>query len=423
MSQDSNPNEVDEVKGLGEVEMETGMDQGNTKDTNLYEACIKDTPESPASNIFLDDTTCPPSSDIASSDVERHGAHPPGSALKRKHFDDPDVKKKPPCRMEKRKRISEVEMGIDDNSCEECGESRSAVASRKLKELLKSGQFVVDKQKRVVFEEKCKRMGNDARFRYGEKWEVLHLKCGKWSTMTEPYNTTRFKTHVNMCKSQGSKGHNGCIDSFFRPRTGSEHTGTPAKSIKRPSIMARRQVAVGIHSTNTDPETPAVITESLPCLGLREEHNDKIPKYISRSLTEGAGSWSDSYVTVKLFGDGTKYSELGDKGKQLVQAAQVLSRMWTINRELQAIYSTNCRKAINTMSAESTCPECLGVLRLDAFKKALSIEPAPLGLKKYIPRRWRTAATDLAVNLAEINGLSGLLEAVSPSPSTTPFIG
>ena len=191
-----------------------------------------------------------------------------------------------------------------------------------------------------------------------------------------------------------------------------------SKRSSQPSITARRQVIVGGHSVNTDPEAPPVIAESLPCLGLREEHNSKIPKYISRALTEGAGSWSDSHVTAELFGDGIKYSELGDKGKQLVQAAQVHSRTWTINRELQAIYSTNCRKAIDITSAESTCPECLGVLRLKAFKKALGTEPAPFGSKKYIPCRWRTAATDLAVNLAEINGLSGLLEAVSLPPST-----
>jgi hypothetical protein len=65
------------------------------------------------------------------------------------------------------------------------------------------------------------------------------------------------------------------------------------------------------------------------------------------------------------------------------------------------------------MSKETTCPECLSVLKLEAFKKALNVEPAPLASKKYIPHRFRTGATDLAINLAEINGLPGLLEAVS----------
>ena len=348
-SQDSNLNEVDGVKGLDEVEMETETDRGNTEDANPCEACTKGSPESPTSSIFLDDTVYPPS-----SDVERYGAHLPGSALKRKHSGDHNVEKKPSYGTEKRKRVGEVDIGMDDDSCEERGESRSAVASRRLKELLKSGHFVVNEQKKTAFEEKCKQMANGARFCYGKKWEVLHLKCGNWSTMTEPYNATRFKIHVNTCKSKDTKGHNSCIDDFFRPQAGPERMGTLEKSTKRPSVTARRQVAVGGHSVNADPAIPPIIAESLPCLGLREEHNGRIPKYISRALTEGAGSQSDSRATAKLFGSGIKYSELGNKGKHLVQAAQVHSRMWTISRELQAIYSTNCRKAINATSVEAS---------------------------------------------------------------------
>ena len=405
LSQDENPNEIDGIEGRDGAEMETVLD-----------GCTEVAPQSPASIISLSDTAYPPSSDF-----EGYGTHLPEPALKRKYSSGPEVEKDPPYRAEKRKRVSEVEIGTDDDdeSCGEHGGSRSAAASRKLKESLKSGQFMVDERKRTTFEEKCKQMGNGAKFRYGEKGEVLHQKCGRWSTMTEPYNTTRFKTHVNACKSQGTKGRNGCIDDFFRPQGGSVGTGgSLVKSMKRPTVTVRRQVVVGGRSVRPDLETPPVIAESLPCLGLREDHDNRIPKYISRALTEGAGSRSESHITTKLFGDGTRYSELGDKGKRLVQAAQVHSRAWTINRELQAIYSTNCRKVINTTSTESTCAECLGILRLKEFKKALNVEPAPLVSKKYIPHRWRTAATDLAINLADINGLPGLLEAVSPLPSS-----
>jgi hypothetical protein len=413
VSHDSDPNEIDEVKGQDGAEMETVPDGVNTEDANLCEVYTKTTPQSPASGISIDDTVHPPSSDF-----EGDGTHPPEPTLKRKNSGGPDMKNTP-YRVEKRKRVGKAEIGTDDDeSCGERGESRSAAASRKLKESLKSGQFVVDERKRAVFEEKCKGMGGGARFRYGEKWEVLHQKCGKWSTMTEPYNTTRFKSHLDACKSKGTKGHNGCIDDFFQLQANSAGTGVLVKSMKQPTITVRRQVVVGRHSVKSDLETPPVIAESLPCLGLREDHNDRIPKYISRALTEGAGSRSESHITTKLFGNGARYSKLGDKGKRLVQAAQVHSRAWTINRELQAIYSTNCRKVIDATGAESTCPECLGILRLEGFRKALSVDPAPLASKKYIPHRWRTAATDLAINLADINGLPGLLEAVSPSPST-----
>ena len=418
LPQDGNPNEDDGVERLESVEMEIGPEGMDLEDVDPYRVDMESVPQSPASSIFLDDTTHPPSPDVTSSDFEQYEVHAPDSASKWKHSNDPNAEEKLPHRMNKRKRAAEAEIGMDDDSCEERGESRSAVASRKLKDSLKSGQFVVDERKKTVFEEKCRQMGGGARFRYEGKWEVLHLKCGKWSTMTEPYNTTRFKSHLETCKSKGAKGHNGCIDDFFRPRTGPARIGVSVKNMKQLSTTARRQVVVGGRSANADLETPPVIMESLPCLGLREEHNGRIPKYISRVLTEGAGSRSDSHITAKLFGNGVKYSQLGEKGKQLVQAAQVHSRTWIINRELQVIYSTNCRKTINRTSTESTCPECLSVLRLETFKKALSVEAAPLVSKKYIPRRWRTAATDLAVNLAEIHGLPGLLEAVGLSSLT-----
>ena len=374
VSRNRNPNEIDGAKRQDGVEMEAGPDGVNAEDPELCEVYTKATPQSLGSSISLDNAASPPSLDF-----DGCGTHPPEPALKRKHSSSPDLEEDPLYRAEKRKRVGEVETGTDDDgSCGERGESRSAAASRRLKELLKSGKFVVDEQKRAVFEEKCKRMGNGARFRYGEKWEVLHQKCGKWSTMAEPYNTTRFKAHLTACKSKDSKGRNGCIDDFFRPQVDSVGVGASAKTTKRPTVMVRKQVVVGGRSVKPDLETPPVIAKSLPCLGLREDHNNQIPKYISRSLTEGAGSRSESHITTELFGDGTRYSKLGDKGKRLVQAAQVHARAWTINRELQAIYSTNCRKVVNATSAENTCPECLGVLRLKEFKKALSVVPAPL---------------------------------------------
>ena len=414
---DKNPGEVNEAKELGEVVMETGLDELDVVDVELPNNCMRGIEESPASSIFLDNASNPPSSDVAYTDDEQYEDHPLEIDLKRRRSVDPNMEEKIPYRMKKQKKVGEVEVGTDygDDSRGDCGESRSAAASRKLKNSLKAGQFVVDGRKKVVFEEKCRQMDAGAKFRHGEKWEVLHSKCGKWSTMAEPYNTTRFKAHIGNCKSNHIKGRNGCIDDFFQPQKNSVCTmGALVESTGRPAIKARNQVFLSNHpGVDIDQDIPPIITESLPCLGLREEQNNQISKYISRTLTEGAGSRSDSKVTTELFGKNISYLQLGDRGKQFVQAAQVHSRLWTINCELQAIYSTNCQKVVGTKSTENACPECLAILKSKAFKKAVRTEPAPLALKKYIPHRWRTAATNLAINLAEINGLPGLLEAVS----------
>lgn len=178
-------------------------------------------------------------------------------------------------------------------------------------------------------------------------------------------------------------------------------------------MKAWRQVVVGGHSIEPNLESLPIISKSLPCLGLRETNNSCIPRYISRTLAEGASSQSESRITTKLFGDGAKYSELGEKDKQLVQAAQIHSQAWIINCKLQVVYSTNSGKVIDAKSTEGTCPQCLSILGSKAFKKALNVEPAQLASKKFTPHQWCTAATHLAINLAEIRGLPGLLEAVS----------
>ena len=400
---DVSPSEIGEAqeKRIPEANTEPGRWDARS-DTDLCstyaEGPLQSPTRSPASSIFIDDDTHPPSSDIEGR------AHP--LASKRKDPSNPSMEKRP-YKKTKKEAVSEGNTGTDEESCNGCGSSRSATASRKLKNLMKSGQFVIDERKREAFERKCMRMDNSVKFRYREKWEVLHQKCGKWYAMTEPYNTTRFKAHLGNCQSKGTKGHNACISDFFLPQ------GNPAK--RRPIAKARRQLAIGSRSTELELEleTPPVVVGSLPCLGLRENHDARIPGYISRALTEGAGARSETWITTELFGRGHKYSELGDQAKQLVQAAQVHSRTWAINRDLQAIYSTSCEKFTHAKSMETTCSQCLGILGLKTFKKALNTGPAPLASKKFIPRRWRTAATDLAINLAEINGLPGLLDAVS----------
>lgn len=195
---------------------------GEDLKVSLCKDYAKAVPQSPASSILLDN-----SAHLPSLDFEGRTSLP---TLKRKCPSSPDLVEAPYER-KREKWIGKEEIEVSDE--ESCGEkmgSRSVVASRKLKELLKSGQFVVDEQKRKVFEEKCEGMGDGVKFRYGEKWEVLHQKCGKWYAMTEPYNTTRFKAHLENCQSKNTKGRNTCISDLFLPRAKSTNTGSTMKT-------------------------------------------------------------------------------------------------------------------------------------------------------------------------------------------------
>ena len=309
----------------------------------------------------------------------------------------------------------EEDLSDEESGRESKGLKRSAVATQKLRKLMKSGELVVDEQKRATYEKKCVEMDVKARFRYQNKWEVLHSRCGKWFTMSEPYNTTKFKLHVGGCDS---KGQNTLIDDFFKRQDGVEK-GTP---VKTGNPGGRKHIVIGGRQSKTSAgkNTAFTLPSCAPepklqaCRGIGKEHHDRIAVYISRALTDGAGSRSESAITAMVFGDGVKYSQLDEESRSNVLAVQVKLRSWIICRELQVIYSTKCCNFITPgPGISATCDKCLALLKLDTFKKALRMDPPSLETAKFTPRRQYNGLKDLGINYAKIKGLAGLLDDVS----------
>ena len=274
---------------------------------------------------------------------------------------------------------------------------------------------MADEGKRRRFEEKCCRLDGHAKFSYKASWQVRHSKCSKWVTMQEPYNLARFKEHINGCKQMGEKGQNGTIDLFFKPRDAKE-TGTTMIKMAQPS--AQKQIFVGAKHRETliKPDLPPIqfVSKEQPCLGLGKDRYERVDRYISRVTVEGAGSRSDAHVTQMLFSKGVKFSELDEKSKRDVAAAQFHLQKWKISHGPGAVFSTDCRgKVVVIGGAQSpTCDQCLGLLKLRGFQRALDVQPPPLDNLKFTPHRHRNAATSLGMNLAKIEGLSNLLEKV-----------
>ena len=403
------------------------------EDTEPLDFVIEAAPQSPTPSILSSDAAYPPSSDgciettnvddpVAGGDKGKHcamfgaaGANRSrgfAGQLKRvKGSDDEGGSEHGSIRKwQKRARES------DDESSEDCTLSRSAEASWKLKESLKSGTFVIDEGKRERFKKKCRGLDGHAKFRYKGSWQVRHSKCSKWVTMREPYDSVRFGEHIRGCRWMEEKGRNGTIDLFFKPRGGKE---TGMMRMAQPS--ARKQIVAGAYAklreTLIKPDPPSIpfTSNERPCLGLRKDQDERINTYISRVISEGAGSRSDTYATRMLFGDGVKYSELDNTAKRYVAAAQVHLQKWKISHTLGAVFSAECKgKVIVTDETQSSaCDQCLGLLKLDIFRKALSVQPPPLESLKFTPHRHRNAASSLGINLAKIEGVSNLLEKVS----------
>ena len=415
-----------EVENIGVGEAATDVEEVDVEDVEVVggigRVCGDDAliPSSPVLSD-LADRSLPPTSDgsielVDDADVEVEGMEE-WPTLKRKRSSgvgDREKSGKKAVRMGETGMMSDGESGTGTDDGEK--RRRSAAASRRLKELAKSGDFVPDERKKKRFEDKCIEMDSGARFRYRDSsWQVLHSKCLKWYVMSEPYNLTKFRLHLGTCKSRGEKG-NIPITSFFKPR---DQGGANTEAKTKITASGRKQIFIGGSasiSTTTKPShtTNEITVQSQPCCGISDVDNPLVSPYISRTVVEGAGSISLDKATKMVYGDNVKYAELTDKQKEAVTATQSHLRTWSINRELRVVFSTNCAKFVEQdRFPKTTCHSCERVVRSDAFKRALRVKPTPLERMKYIPVKYRGPLEDLGAKFAGTRGLSELLQDVS----------
>ncbi|KAF9641889.1 hypothetical protein BDM02DRAFT_3194339, partial [Thelephora ganbajun] len=307
------------LEGVERVECMAGTQEKATEDAEPQDSTIEVAPQSPAPSSLFSDVTCPPSSDAASGDervsvvmfsVARTNQSSGFAEQQRKRVKGSDDEDGGRCKSswKRPKKMKES----DSESGEDCVPSRSAAASRKLNESLRSGTFMADEGKTERFEKKCHGLDGHAKFRYKESWQVRHSKCSKWVTMREPYDSVRFGEHIKGCKRMGEKSRDGTIDLFFKPQDARE-TGTARMA--QPS--ARKQIVTGARPRLKETLIPSIpfTSSERPCLGLGKDQDEQINRYISRVIAEGAGSHSDTHIAKTLFGGGVKYSELDEISK------------------------------------------------------------------------------------------------------------
>jgi hypothetical protein len=77
------------------------------------------------------------------------------------------------------------------------GLSRAATASRELRRKVQNGEFKPDPQKLKKWTAEIKRIDKDAEVDDKTAKDVRHSRCGRWYKVKEPYDTYRFRKHVN----------------------------------------------------------------------------------------------------------------------------------------------------------------------------------------------------------------------------------
>lgn len=374
-------------------------------------------PSSPSISDFPDDASLPLTSDGSVEFVDEMNEVEEGEGsmgLKRKRPVEPgEIKSR--WKVARREGELQSDDGSEIETDNGCKRSWSAAATRKLKKSAASVDFVTDERKKKTFEDKCLKLDCRAKFRYrGATWQVLHSRCLRWYRMSEPYNTTKFRKHLDTCKAQGEKP-NLSITSFFKP----EPPGANAEAKLTITTSGRKHIFVG-GSASTPPSAKppytdnAIAAQTRPCRGISDAHNPLVSTYLSQSVVDGAGSISLQEATKKVYGSNIKYSELTKDQKETVDITQSHLRTWINNRGLRVVFSTNCEKFVGQdRPLETICCGCEKVLQSDAFKHALRVKPVPLEKMKFIPAKYRGPLEDLGVKYAGIRGLSELLQDVS----------
>ncbi|KAF7972553.1 hypothetical protein HWV62_17764 [Athelia sp. TMB] len=263
------------------------------------------------------------------------------------------------------------------------GQSKSAAAERKQRELVKEGTYVLkpklfDKWKNEILQ-------LDPGAEVDEKaasW-VRHSNCGEVRKLKGPLDRTRFRAHLKECRYKD-----------------------------KPSAVGRTPTVSQWASTfNTTLVTPSQRPEvKRPCPGLQHTDDSRITTYLERSGASGGGARSVTAISKERFKK--MFRKLSSRRKEEVVDAQIHEYRWKNDHKRTRIYSTACAQDVFTLSeAERAlpCSKCAELLRDNRFKQALMVPRPDDENCAFINERWRPPQK-VAELYGRIHGLREIFE-------------
>lgn len=287
------------------------------------------------------------------------------------------------------------------------GTSKQALSKRRANESIHNGTFFRDPRRWNEYKNKLAELdpgfevdeSNLGRVRY-----VKHSVCGGWYLMAAPYDRERFKQHIKGCSYSTGLGNMKTL----------EHFGVvvlPAGASLSPNGSSTQSLSNASSSVTSLVTSPA---PSLPCPGLTERDNIEIRQYISRTSVASAGGMDLHSVAQSLFSN--KYGNLSPHKKDLVRLKQKQTHSWSVDHLMKTVHAIGknpCEGDAQTAIDGSLepCKACKALLRVPAFKKAVTRKPAPRKHRAYIPHIYQPVEIGKMYSL----GFSELLDGVSSS--------
>ena len=259
------------------------------------------------------------------------------------------------------------------------GTSRSAKASRKLREDVKNGTHTVHARKLETWRTKISRIDPDVRFDEKNPRKVFHAQCAQWILVKEPGDTTRFKQHVQTCQAKSVPVGGTLIGMGWLKKV--EKDGGKKGSLERRPTM--------------------------PCRGVTGLDDVLVDQYLNRTGAGGGGARSIHVISKERFG--TEYRNLSRSQKDEVNATQRAEWVWRNDHLNCRVHATNCDGFTSSRSfAASLCLKCKSLLDLKVFTVAIR-RKIPLDENmKYVNARY---VNSLLLHLyAKIHGLRNIIE-------------
>ena len=270
------------------------------------------------------------------------------------------------------------------------GKSRSAKASRARREKLHRGELTINE---ASFEQwKRKILADDPNIEFDPTniRLVRHSTCGRDVLMKEACDAMRWRTHLKDCKVSGKKK---------KPSAG------------MPTLMRMGFTKLDEKKSveNVDKRTHSGDHQSIPCPGISEANDPRVPSYLRRTSALGGGARSVKVIAGEIYNK--LFTVLEKKAKQDVLDRQQHEHKWKNDHNNLRVFAVACKRTVavtRALKVPLPCSECTRVLSSKSFKTALQ-KPSPED-KNYIYTNHRFRSPLLGQIYARSIGLKELIE-------------
>lgn len=242
------------------------------------------------------------------------------------------------------------------------GTSRSAKASRARREKLRQGELRVDQAELGRWKQKLLADDPNVEFHPSDVRSVRHSTCGKSILMKEVCDATRWRTHLKNCNGSGKKRKPSAgVPTLLR--LGFESVKATMGSI----IIEKKSVSTGLEGGD-ESKADTHNQETVPCPGIVEANNPRIPTYLHRTGVSGGGARSVKVIAGEIYNK--LFSVLGKKAKQNVLDRQQHEHKWRNDHRHLRVFAVACKRTVPHNDPQP-CSECTQVLSSKPFKDAL----------------------------------------------------